>query len=99
MRIGLRFLSRSCEAYTLSKFLQLAYTNVGRHDDDRVSEIHFTSQAIRQLSFFQNLQQEVEYIRMCLFDFFHQYDGIRLTTDFFSHQSTLLIAYISYMCT
>jgi len=37
------------------------------------------------LAFFQNLQEHVHHVRMGLFDFVEEHDGIRLAPDLFGH--------------
>src|SRR5882762_72746 len=50
-----------------SKIFQVAYANIGGHDDDRIPEINPSTQTIRQDSIIKHLQQYIEHIRMRFF--------------------------------
>ncbi len=43
----------------------------------------------------QNLQQNVEHIWVCLFDFIEQHDRVRMAADFFCQLPAFIIAHIS----
>jgi len=49
--------------------LQMTRAQVGSHDDDGVAKIHGVAQAVRQLAVFENLQENVEDVRVRLLDF------------------------------
>src|SRR5258707_883847 len=66
-----------------SKIFQVAYTDVGGHDDDRIPEINPSSQSIRQDPVIQHLQQNIEHIRVCLFNFVQQHNAVGLPSHFF----------------
>ena len=89
---------RCAEAHTRAEFCQLARTNVGRHDDDGVAEIHLAAQAVRQLPVVQGLEQEVEDVRVCLLNFVKQHDGVRATTHFLGQLATFLVSDVARRC-
>ena len=53
-------------------FLNEARADVRSHDDDRVLEIDGVAQRIRQNAVLKNLQQDIENVRMRLFDLVKQ---------------------------
>ncbi len=69
--------------------------HVGGHDHNRIPEIHLTSLRVREMSFVQNLQQQIEHIRIGLLDFIEQHHGIRILADPVRQLTALLIAYIA----
>ena len=75
--------------------LDVRTAQVGCHDDDGVLEVHRTSLVVGQSSAVQYLKQDIEYIRMRLFDFVQQDDGVGLATHLFGEQSTFFITHIS----
>src|SRR3989344_2800849 len=58
---------RRFEAYI--RALKLGSTDIGSQDDYGIAEIDFFAGRIRELTLLQNLQQDVENIRMGFFDF------------------------------
>ena len=60
---------RAAEPDALAEIFQLARSAVRCHDDDRVLEIHRRAVAVRQSSFVHHLQQDVEHVAMCFFQF------------------------------
>ena len=83
------------EADALAEFLQLARTDVGRHDDNGILEIHGPSQAIRQPAFVHHLQQHVEHVGMSLLDFIQQYDRVGMTAHLLCQLSAFFVAHVS----
>ena len=55
----------------------VARADVRRHDDDRVAEIDRATLAVGKATFLENLQQDVEDIRMRLLDLVEQHDRVR----------------------
>ena len=51
---------------------------IGCHDDHRIAKVHFPSLGIGDMAIIQHLQQDVEYIRMRLFNLVKQDDRIRM---------------------
>ena len=45
-------------------FLDRVRAQVGRHDDDRVAEIHRAALAVGQATVIQHLQEDIEHVRM-----------------------------------
>ena len=54
--------------------IDIARSQVGGHDDDRVLEVNLAALRIGQAAFFQNLQQGVEDIRVSLLDLIEEDD-------------------------
>jgi hypothetical protein len=50
---------------------------IRREDDDRLVERHTAPPRIGQPTLVQDLQQQIENLRMCLFDFIEQHDAVR----------------------
>src|SRR5579864_4017122 len=69
--------------------------DVRGHDDDRVLEVDRVAEAIGQLAVFKNLQQDVEHIRMRLFDFVEQDDRVGRTLHAFGELAALFVADVS----
>ena len=55
---------------------------VGGHDDDGVFKADRAAVRVGNPALVQNLEQDVHHVRMGLFDFIEQDDGIRLAADF-----------------
>ena len=72
------------------------HTGVGGHHDHGILEIHHAALPIRQPAVFQNLQEHVEHIRMRLFHFIQEHDGIRLPAHFFRELAAFFIADIAW---
>ena len=58
--------------------------DVGCHDDDGIAKIHGPALGIGETSILQDLEQDVEYIRVGLFDLIHEYHRIRTAPHGFS---------------
>ncbi len=65
-------------------FLNPIWAKIRGHDDDGISKINRTPLSISQSTIIQNLQQNIENIRMCFLNFIQQNDWIRTTTNRFS---------------
>ena len=65
--------------------------DVGGHDDDRVAEVDLAAQRIRDLAFFQNLEQQVHHVRVRLFDFVEQHDRVRPAAHRFGELAAFLV--------
>ena len=66
--------------------------DVRGHQDDGVAEIHHAADVVGQLAFLQNLQQHVPHVRVRLFDFVEQHDGIRVAAHLFGELAAFLVA-------
>src|SRR5437660_773812 len=75
--------------------LQVAGANVGSHDDDGVLEVHRVAETVGELAIFKDLQQDVEDIRVRLFDFVQQDDRIRCALHALSQLAALFVANVS----
>ena len=86
-------LCRETDAF--AELLQLARTDVGRHDDNGILEIYGPSQTIRQPAFVHHLQQHVEHVGVSLLDFIQQHDRVGMTAYFFCQLSAFLVTHVS----
>ena len=77
----------------------LAGAHVGRHDDHGVAEVYRLALAIRQASLVQNLQKDVEDIRVGLLDLVEQHHGVRVAADRLGELAALLVAHVSRRAT
>ncbi len=68
---------------------------VGGHDDDRILKVHSSALGIGDTSVIQNLEQDVEYIRMCFFHLIKEDDRIRFAPYGLGQLSALIISDIS----
>src|SRR6185437_987792 len=75
--------------------LQVPCPNVRGHDDDGVLEVDGVAESVGELAVFKDLQEDVEDIRMRLFDFVQQYDGVRRTLDALGQLTAFLITDVS----
>src|SRR5690606_32135394 len=80
---------------TGSEVLQIAYADVTRHDDDRVAEVDPAAKSVSQDTIIEHLQQDVEHIRVRLFNLVQEHDGVRFTSHLFSELSTFFISDIA----
>ncbi len=74
---------------------QVRGADVGGHDDDRVLEIDRTPLTVCHPAIVQYLQQDVEHIRMGLFDFIEEQDAVRLAAHRLGQLSSFFIADIA----
>ena len=75
--------------------IELFGTEIGRHDDDRIFEIHSTSLSIGQASIFEDLEEEIVYIEIPFLELIKEYYRVWLTADFFCEKSSLFVSHIS----
>ena len=73
----------------------IARADVRGHDDDGVGEVDSTALPIRQTSFIQNLEQDIEDVRVCLLDLIEQHDRVRTTSHCLGELATLVVAHIA----
>src|SRR5690606_21271022 len=81
---------------TRTEILQIAYTDVGSHDDNSVTEVYPSTEAVRKDTIIEYLQQDVEHIRVCLFDFVEEDDRVRFPAHLFGELSTLFVADVTW---
>src|SRR6202167_2990020 len=79
----------------LGEFENCRRADVGGHDDYGVAKIHGAAFAIGQAAVVKNLKQNVENIRMRLFDFVQQNHRIRTAANLFRELSAFFIAYVA----
>src|SRR5690606_10050128 len=89
---------RARETDTRSEVFQIAHTNVGGHDDNRISEVDPSSESIGQNAVIEYLQQNIEYVRVGFFDFVKQHHGVRLASHFLSKLAAFLVSDVSGRC-
>ncbi len=75
--------------------LQVTRADVGSHDQNGVFEIDRVAETVSQLAVFENLQQNVEHVRVRLLDFVEQNDRIWRALDAFRQLTTLFVANVS----
>src|SRR5882762_6443899 len=92
--LGNHVFLRRLESQALAS-LQVPGSNVRRHDDDRVLEVHRVAQTVGELAVFKHLQQDVEHVRVRLLDLVQQDDRIRGALYALGKLSTLFVAHIS----
>ena len=68
---------------------------IGGHDNDRVAEIHLSSLGIGDMSVIQNLQKNIEYVRMRLLHLVKQHDRIGMRADPVAELTAVPMAHIS----
>src|SRR5690349_15827087 len=78
-----------CFGETNSCFAQICGSQVRRQNDDRVLEVDRAALAVGEAAVFKDLQQRIEHVCMCLFDFVEQHHRERLTTNGFGELATL----------
>ena len=71
-------------------------TQVRRHDDDRIPEIHRIAQAVGQLAVFKDLKQDIEDVRMRLLNFVEQDHRIGSAAHALGHLAALFIAHVAW---
>ena len=65
--------------------------DVRGHQHDGIAEIHHAAHVVGQFPFFENLQQHVPHVRVRLFNFVEQHDGIRIAPHFFGELAAFLV--------
>ena len=70
-------------------------TNVGGEQNQCVGEVAYTAQTVVQLTFVQDLQEEVEDRLVRFLDLVKQHNGIRLLADLVDQQTSLFVSNIS----
>ena len=73
----------------------LLRADVGGHDDDGVLEVDVAALTVGQHAVLEDLQQDVEHIRMRLFDLIEQHDRVRMAAHLFGQLAALVIADIA----
>ena len=71
---------------------------VAGHDEDGVLEIHGAALAVGDAAVVENLEQDVEHIRMGLFHFIKEDDTIGMAADGFGELASLVVADVSGRC-
>ena len=72
--------------------VDVASTQVRRHDNDGVLEVHLATLRVRQATLLQDLEQRVEDIRVSLLDLVEEDDRERLATDLLRELAALVVA-------
>ena len=76
IRVALVVVRREAEHEPLG---HIATAQVGGHDDDGVLEVHDPPLGVRQATLFQDLQQRIEDVRVCLLHLIKENDTEGLT--------------------
>ena len=84
-----------CAAAEAHSARRLTGPGIGGHDDDGILKVHLPPVGIRDLAVIQNLQQDVQHIRMGLFDLVEQHHGVGLAPDLLRQLPRLVIAHIA----
>ena len=63
--------------------------------EDRILEVGRSAFIVCKPSVIENLEQDIEYIRMRFFDFIQQYNGIWSSANSFRQLSSFIITYVS----
>ena len=71
--------------------INIAGTQVRRHDDDGVLEVHLSALRVRQAPLLQDLKQRVEDIRVSLLNLVEEDDRERLTANLLRELTTLVV--------
>jgi len=70
-------------------------TEVRRHDDDRVLEVHDPALRIGETTLVEDLQQRVEDVGVRFLDLVEEHHGERLTTHLLGELATLFVTHIA----
>ena len=81
--------------FSLILFKSILTAQVARHDEQRVLEVDRHALGICDPAIIQDLQQHIEDIRMCLFHFIEQDDGVRIAAYGLGQLTALIISDIS----
>src|SRR4030095_14290276 len=79
-----------------SLFAKDVATDVRGHQHDCISKVDGASEAVGEFSVFHDLQEHVPDVRMSLFDFVEEHDGIRLATDTFGKLAAFLVTDVTW---
>ena len=74
--------------------LDVLATEVRRHDDDRILEIHRPALVVGEPSVVKNLQKRIEYVGVCLLNLVEQHHAVGLAAYGFGKLSALVVAHI-----
>ena len=66
--------------------------DVRRHDHDRVPEVDLPALGVRQLPVLEDLEEDVEDVRMGLLDLVEEHDRVRLAADGLGELAALVVA-------
>src|SRR5262249_3288798 len=69
-----------------------ARTQVGRHDQDGVLEVHHVPEGVTQPSVVEHLEQHVEHVRMRLLDLVEEHDRVRAPPHLLGEEAALFVA-------
>ncbi len=95
MRFALLIVRFLLEEAQGAAFTYIFGTQVGGHDQNRVSEVDYIALAVRHAPVVQDLQQRVPDFGMRLLDLIEQQDAIRSAADGFGQLTAFLVADVS----
>ena len=68
---------------------------IGGHHNDGVLKVDHAAVGICDLAIVQNLEQDIEHIRMGLLQFIKEHDGVWLSSDFLCQLARLIVTHIA----
>ena len=92
------FIFRADVSVLIDSFQQVDRTDIGCHDQDGILKVYRPSLRVRDPPVIQYLQEDVEYIRMCLFHLIKEDNRIRFSPDCLCELSAFVISDISRRC-
>ena len=72
--------------------------HVAGHDDDRVAEVDPATLGVREVPVLQDLEQDVEHLRVGLLDLVQEHHGVALAADSLGQLAAFLEAHIAWRC-
>ena len=84
-----------CFVVLSTHLLDMLATNIGSHDDNSIFKVHSTTLSVGQTAVIQNLQQDVEHVRMGFFHFIQKNHAVRFAADLFGQVTALFVANIA----
>src|SRR5258706_3987144 len=66
------------EAERARELPEMLAADIGRHDDDRVAQIHALAAPVRHPTLVERLEEQVQQVRARLFDFVEQHHRVRI---------------------
>ena len=89
---------RRLKTYASTLLCQLPRADIGGEDDDRVAEINGVSLPVGESSFVEDLQQDIEDIRVRLLNLVEEDDRVRFASHGFGEPSAFLMRNVSRRC-
>ena len=74
---------------------QIGGTDVGRHDQNGILEVHRSALGVRDPAIIQHLQQHVEHVRVRFLNLIKEDNGVRFSPDSLCQLAAFLVSHIS----